>query len=219
MSGKLLVSVSSIFDETRKDVAKLLAKVDVPVALLVSPHIDGHWHLAKDTATRGWLAELDNALILNGFDKPAKGRRAEFASLDKHEARLRLKGATRQMAALGFNSEIFAPPRWRLSEGTLAVLDEFGFRLAASTTGLYRLGDGEFVRSRALSVGEGFGAAPWWRSGVIRAAQRGAAKGNTVRLSVSARNLSERATRSDFVSAVTAALDAGAQPGDYRDYL
>src|SRR5699024_9021722 len=115
MQGHLLVSVSSIFDDTRKSAAGLISELDkegVPVSLLVAPHIDGNWHLAKDPTTKQWLQEQQESgrlLILNGFDQAVQGRRAEFANLDAHEANLRLKGATRQMSTLGFEFEIFAP--------------------------------------------------------------------------------------------------------------
>lgn len=216
MSGRLLVSVSSIFSDTRADVDKLVSTLDaegIPVSLLVAPHIDGSWHLAKDKATRAWLEKMRDdgrPLILNGFDKPAQGRRAEFATLDAHEARLRLKGATRQMDSLGFATEVFAPPRWQMSPGTLEVLPGFGFRLAASTKGVHNLVDGTFHQARNLSVGEGFGAAKWWRRGIIRAAARGAGQGNSIRLSISGRNLSDNKTARDFVAAAVAARDAGA---------
>ncbi|WIM67318.1 DUF2334 domain-containing protein [Corynebacterium breve] len=222
MNGHLLVSISSIFDETRKDVAKLISHLDreeIPVSLLVAPHIDGNWHLVKDSATKEWLLEQKSAgrtIILNGFDQAVQGRRAEFATLDSHEARLRLKGATRQMESIGFATDIFAPPRWRLSDGTLAVLPEFGFKIAASTKGLYQLDTGEFLAARNLSVGEGFGAAKWWRRNIIRAAQRGASKGNSIRLSVSGRNLADKKVARDFVAAAIAAVEQGATPGHYE---
>lgn len=225
MSGRLLVSVSSIFSETVGDVQTLidaLDKAEIPVSLLVAPHIDGNWHLAKDKQMRAWLEghrDDGRLLILNGFDKAVQGRRAEFANLDAHEARLRLKGATRQMSSLGFDTDVFAPPRWRMSEGTLSVLPEFGFTFAASTKGLHHLDSGAFYGARNLSVGEGFGAAKWWRRNIIRAAARGAEKGNSIRLSVSGRNLSDKKTMKDFVAAAKAARKAGAQPGDYRDFL
>lgn len=225
MRGRLLVSVSSIFSDTRKAVARTVADLDaagIPVSLLVAPHIDGNWHLARDGKTREWLLAQRDAgrtIILNGFDQAVQGRRAEFATLDTHEARLRLAGATRQMNRIGFDTDIFAPPRWRLSPGTLEVLPEFGFTLAASTRGLHDLVDGGFHQCRNLSVGEGFGAAKWWRRNVIRAAQRGAARGNTIRLSVSGRNLGDRKTASDFLRAAVAAVEAGARPGDYRDHV
>ncbi|QGU08243.1 hypothetical protein COCCU_11710 [Corynebacterium occultum] len=224
MRGHLLVSISSIFDQTQPAVADMVASLDgqnIPVSLLVAPHIDGNWHLAKDRATRDWLLaqqNADRALILNGFDQAVQGRRAEFATLSRHEAALRLKGSTRQMGQIGFRPEIFAPPRWQLSEGTLQALPEFGFQLAASTTGLHNLRSGEFHQSRNLSVGEGFGQAKWWRRNVIRAAERGAAKGNSIRLSISGRNLLNEKVAEDFLRAANAAVKAGALPTDYRHF-
>lgn len=224
MPGHVLVSVSSIFDDTLDDVVRLTDDLDaaeIPVSLLVAPHIDKKWHLAKDKKTRKWLLaqrEADRALILNGFDQPAQGRRAEFATLGAHEARLRLTGATRQMESLGFSFNIFAPPRWRLSEGTLEVLPDLGFLLVASTSGLHQTDTGMFYQCRNLSVGEGFGAAEWWRRNIIRAAERGAAKGNIIRLSVSGRELDNKKVRRDFLNAATAAIEEGAEPADYRAF-
>lgn len=225
MSGHVLVSVSSIFDDTLDDVVRLTKDLDaaeIPVSLLVAPHIDKKWHLAKDDKTLTWLRDQRKAgrvLILNGFDQPVQGRRAEFATLGAHEARLRLAGATRQMDALGFTFNIFAPPRWQLSDGTLEVLPDFGFLLVASTKGLHQTDTGMFYQCRNLSVGEGFGAAKWWRRNIIKAAQRGAAKGNIIRLSVSGRELGSKKVRRDFVSAATAAIGEGAEPADYRAFL
>ena len=194
----------------------------IPVSLLVAPHIDGNWHLAKDAKTRDWLESQQSAgraLILNGFDQAVQGRRSEFATLEAHEARLRVAGATRQMRKIGFETDMFAPPRWRMSPGTLEVLPEFGFALAASTRGLHNLVDGTFVQCRNLSVGEGFGAAKWWRRNIIRAAERGASRGNTIRLSISGRNLGEKKVAQDFLRAALAAADHGAVLGDYRDVI
>ncbi|MDU0479857.1 DUF2334 domain-containing protein [Staphylococcus chromogenes] len=219
-----MVSISSIFDATRSDAAALVEYLDnlnVPTSLLVAPHIDGNWHLAKDASTSAWLTEQQDAgraLILNGFDQPAQGRRAEFATLQAHEARLRLKGATRQMAKLGFETELFAPPRWRLSAGTLEVLPELGFALASSTRGIYQLKTGAFHQTRNLSFGEGYGAAKWWRRNIIKAVERNAARGRTVRLSVSARNLNDKKTVTDFKKAVDRALEIGVRASDYREF-
>ncbi|GAB3699556.1 DUF2334 domain-containing protein [Corynebacterium nasicanis] len=201
------------------DMVGRLDAAGIPVSLLVAPHIDGNWHLAKDAATREWLLaqqEAGRALILNGFDQAVQGRRSEFATLEAHEARLRVAGATRQMRKIGIETDLFAPPRWRMSPGTLEVLPDFGFALAASTRGLHLLRSDTFLQCRNLSVGEGFGAAKWWRRNVIRAAERGAARGNTIRLSVSGRNLADKKVAADFFRAARAAVAAGAEPGDYR---
>lgn len=221
MHGYLLVSISSIFDDTRKNAASLIKNLDregIPVALLVAPHIDGNWHLAKDPTTREWLMEQKEdgrELILNGFDRAVQGRRAEFANLDAHEAKLRLAGATRQMESLGFVMDTFAPPRWRMSPGTLKVLPKFGFTQAASSSGVHNLETGDVHSARNLSFGEGFGAAKWWRKNIIRAAERGASRGNSVRLSVSGRNLGDKKVAHDFLRAVDKAAHAGATPAQY----
>ncbi len=34
---------------------KALDAETIPVSLLVAPHIDGNWHLARDPKTRDWL--------------------------------------------------------------------------------------------------------------------------------------------------------------------
>ena len=76
----------------------------------------------------------------------------------------------------------------------------------------------EFAQARNLSVGEGYGAAKWWRRNVIKAAERGAEKGNTIRLSASGRELDQKKVRRDFLAAAAAAVEAGAEPADYRDF-
>lgn len=221
MPGRLLVSVSSIFDETRKAADLLVSDLKsegVEVSLLIAPCIDGDWKLAKDKETRTWLEEQRDQgreLILNGFDQAVQGRRSEFATLGSHEARLRLTGAIRQMEKIGFTFDAFAPPRWRMSEGTSEVLPEFNFKVVASGKGLHDLRTGEFLHCRNLSVGEGFGAARWWRRSVLNAAMRGASRGNTVRLSASARNLVNPKVAGDFRNTVLAALELGVQPRSY----
>ncbi|MER0081979.1 DUF2334 domain-containing protein [Corynebacterium sp. KPL2861] len=225
MTSHLLVSISSIFEDTRKQATSFLSVLDreeIPVSLLIAPHIDGNWHLAKDKDTQQWLkdqAAAGRPLILNGFDQAVQGRRAEFANLNSHEAKLRLAGATRQMAQIGFEPTIFAPPRWRMSPGTLQVLPKFPFEAAASTRGILEVPTGKFHQARNLSFGEGFGSAKWWRKNIIRAAERSAQRGNTVRLSISARNLDDRKVSKDFVKAARRALDGGATPADYSIYL
>ena len=49
MPGRVLVSISSIFDATLEDVASMVRDLDregMPVSLLVAPHIDKKWHLS-----------------------------------------------------------------------------------------------------------------------------------------------------------------------------
>ena len=50
----------------------------------------------------------------------------------------------------------------------------------------------------------------------ISAAERGASRGNTVRLSVSGRNLGEKKVQHDFLRAIGKAIKAGAVPASYE---
>src|SRR5699024_1852619 len=121
----------------------------------------------------------------------------------------------RQMSSLGFEFEIFAPPRCRMSPSTLEALPYFAFSLAVSSTGIHYRSTEDFHQSRNLSYGEGFGAAKWWRRSIISAAELGAQRGNTVRLSISGRNLGEKKVHHDFMRAVNKAMKAGATPASY----
>lgn len=53
---------------------------------------------------------------------------------------------------------------------------------------------------------------------MIKAAGRGAEKGNTIRLSVSGRELGQKKVRRDFLAAAAEAIEAGAKPADYRAF-
>ena len=106
-----------------------------------------------------------------------------------------------------------------MSPGTLQVLPQFKFEVAASTRGVLQINSGKFHQARNLSFGEGFGSAKWWRKNIIRAAERSAQRGNTVRLSVSGRNLDDRKVIHDFVKAADRAINAGATPADYGAFL
>ncbi|WP_151529789.1 MULTISPECIES: DUF2334 domain-containing protein [Corynebacterium] len=224
MHSTLLVSLTSVFASTIDDAAAFVERCqcrDLPVSILVAPRIE-EWRLKRDRAAQEWLrdcAEQGHSLVLNGFDASVQGRRTEFATLPAHEARLRLRGALRLMDDVGFELDLFAPPRWRMSTGTLQVLPELGFRGGASTKGIYDFQTGDFVRTRNLSVGEGYGSVSWWRSSIVKAARRGAARGNTVRLSISARSLAKPGAERDFFHAIDAATGYGAEPHTYRSIL
>nr|WP_026162353.1 DUF2334 domain-containing protein [Corynebacterium ulceribovis] len=225
MTGSLLVSISGIRDNTLGSVKSLVShldSIDVPVSLLVAPHIGESWHLAKDKKTLKWVQKQVDAgtpIILNGFDQTVSGRRAEFAALGGHEAKLRLTAANRQMDKLGLATDLFSPPRWQLSPGTLEMLPAMGYRLVGDLQGIHTFTDGYFHRSRVLAMGEGFGAAGWWRRNVIKAAARNAAAGKLVRLSVSGGQLARAKTLRDFVGAIDATLELGSTPATYRDLL
>ena len=75
--------------------------------------------------------------MLHGFDEAAtKKRRGEFATLQAHEANLRLMAADRVLEHLGLRTRLFAAPGWTVSQGTITALPRNGFRLLAGLSGI-----------------------------------------------------------------------------------
>ena len=129
MRGQLIVSVSGIRDNTREAAQAFAAEMDkreVPLSLLVAPRLKGRYRLVDDARTQEWLRErreTGDAIVLHGYDQAAtKRRRAEFAALPRHEARLRLMAADRVMEQVGLRTRLFAAPRWNASDGAMAAL-------------------------------------------------------------------------------------------------
>ncbi|MEV3976365.1 DUF2334 domain-containing protein, partial [Streptomyces sp. NPDC050698] len=133
MSAELIVSVSGIRDETCYLAAGFADEMDargVRLSLLVAPRLKDKYRLADDAVTTAWLRERrehGDAIVLHGYDQAAtKRRRAEFATLSKHEAKLRLLAADRVLEHAGLRTRVFAPPRWVASPGAMSVLPETG---------------------------------------------------------------------------------------------
>ncbi|MDC7118148.1 MULTISPECIES: polysaccharide deacetylase family protein [Corynebacterium] len=218
VGSPLLVSVSGLRDGTLLDVARFVAAMEqrgITPSLLVAPHAGKNWSLREAPAVLDWLRRRSDdgiEIVLAGFDQSVRGRGAEFASLSEHEARLRLTAATRQMRAMGFETDVFAPPKWTMSPETMNVLPELGFRVAADRNGVRDLTTGAVDPTRVLAIGEGFGGAGWWRRAVRSSVQRSLEKGRAVRISVNASKLREHKLRQDVVGIIDQAVDGGAQP-------
>lgn len=190
VTATLIVSLSGLSAPTLSDAADLATELDsrlVPASWLLPPRPRDGRHLPDAPVIR-WLrgrVRVGDALVLHGFDHTVDpigrwatspvagmGRRAEFASLPCHEATLRLIAATRTMDELGLPSEVFAPPRWLASAGTLVALRRRGFRVCADSVGV-RLLDagadgGRLLRGRVLDVSGGRGGGLGPRSRVMR---------------------------------------------------
>ncbi|MGB8407167.1 MAG: DUF2334 domain-containing protein, partial [Mycobacterium sp.] len=186
MAGQLIVSISGIRDRTLNDVADLCAELDarnVPASLLVAPRLKGGYRLDADRPTVDWLRSRradGDAVVLHGFDEAAtKKRRGEFATLQAHEANLRLMGADRVLEHLGLRTRLFAAPGWTVSQGTVTALPRNGFRLLAGVSGITDLVRGTTVRARVLGIGEGFLTEPWWCRTLVLAAERTARRSGT----------------------------------------
>lgn len=223
MTGQVLVSVSGIRDETRDVVAAFAAEMDrrsVPLSLFVAPRLKDKYRLVSDPATQQWLRgrrDRGDAIVLHGYDQAAtKRRRAEFAVLPEHEARLRLLAADRVLEEVGLRTRLFAPPRWVASTGAVSVLPSLGFRLLAELTAIRDLTHDTGVRSHVIGLGDGFRAEPWRCRSMVLSASRGARRGRLVRLAISARQLGKPGPRQALLDAVDLALHHGAQPIVYR---
>ncbi len=223
MNAEVIVSVSGIRDTTREAAADFAAAMDergVPLSLLVAPRLKGKYRLAEDAATLAWLRgrrERGDAIVLHGYDQAAtKRRRAEFAALPRHEARLRLTAADRVMEQVALRTRLFAAPRWNASAGALAALPEAGFRVALGLTGIHDLERGTVQRTRVYGIGEGFRAEPWWCRALVMGAARTARRGGVLRLAISAAQLDRPGPRQAVLDAVDLALYHDAVPAVYR---
>ena len=185
-----------------------------------------------------WVHErraAGDALVLHGYDHnaapialPRVGRRAEFAALPRHEAGLRLVAARRALTALGLRTDLFVPPRWLASPGTVEALREQGFGVLADEQGVRFLREpGEWqLRSRVLGfrvsgerrpVADDRPAAEAWRCRVLAAeVTRTVRRGGLVRINVRAKDLKRPPRRTAVLAAVDAALALGAAPATYQ---
>jgi predicted deacetylase len=238
VTATLIVSLSGLSESTLPDTMEFATELDsrlVPASWLLPPRPRTGRH-CPDAALIRWLrsrVEVGDALVLHGFDHTVDpigrwaptalariGRRAEFAALPSHEATLRLIAASRSMDELGLASEVFAPPRWLASAGTVVALRQRGFRVCADSVGVRRLdhpASQALLRGRVLTAGNLPESAETWRyRALIAAAARIARRGGLVRLAVEAGELSRPTTRRALLDAVDAALAAGAAAATYR---
>ena len=223
MNGELIVSVSGIRNETRGFAAEFAAEMDhrgVPLSLLVAPRLKDGYRLVEDSATQEWLRERHtggDAIVLNGYDQAAtKLRRAEFARLPQHEAKLRLTAADRVLEQVGLRTRVFAAPRWVVSDGAMAALPNAGFRTVAGLTAILDLDARTSVRSMVFGIGDGFRAEPWLCRALVMGSARVARKGGTVRLAISAKRTADSGPRQAMLDAVDLALLLGAKPDVYK---
>ena len=223
MAGELIVSISGIKDRTIDDVAAFRAELEarrVPVSLLVAPRLKGGYRLDQDQPTVEWLRTrraAGDALVLHGYDEAAtKKLRGEFATLQAHEANLRLMGADRVLEHLGLRTRLFAAPGWNVSQGAVTALPRNGFRLLAGINGITDLVRHTTVRARVLGIGEGFLTEPWWCRTLVLAAERTARRSGIVRVAVAARQLRRPGPRQAMIDAIDLALMHHCTPAVYR---
>ncbi|GAA1241678.1 DUF2334 domain-containing protein [Prauserella halophila] len=150
MDTSLLVSLSGPGARTLDGCAALADDLDtrgVPLSLL---HTPGGSRRATEWV-RLRVARGD-AVALHGYDRRVP---AEFASLRGHEAGLRLIAATAALDAEGLRTDVFAPPRWRITPEGREALRRHGFAVCADDAGVRDLRRGVTVRGRVHRVGVG----------------------------------------------------------------
>ena len=155
--------------------------------------------------------------MLHGYDEAAtKKLRGEFATLQAHEANLRLMGADRVLEHLGLRTRLFAAPGWTVSQGTVTALPRNGFRLLAGLSGITDLVRETTVRARVLGIGEGFLTEPWWCRTLVLSAERTARRAGIVRVAVAAGQLRRPGPRQAVLDAIDLALMHRCAPAVYR---
>ncbi|GAB1512221.1 DUF2334 domain-containing protein [Actinophytocola sp. KF-1] len=223
-----MVSLSGINAWTLDRSAALsdeLASRGVPLSLLFAPRIAG---ADQPKAVLDWVRgqqAAGNALLQHGYDHPADPRtrtirrRAEFASLPAHEAKLRLTAASTTMERLDMTTDAFVPPRWVASPGTLLALRHKGFTLCADVMGIRDLRTDNVHRGRVQGFAFGERTEPWWCFALVMSTARAARKNQLIRLAVDTADLSRSGPRQALLDAIDIALHHEATPLTYPALL
>lgn len=203
------------------DLSTELASRGVPLSLLFAPRVAG---ADQPNVVLTWVREQQaagNALLQHGYDHAVDPRarmirrRAEFASLPAHEAKLRLTASATAMERLSLTTDAFVPPRWVVSPGTLLALRHKGFTLCADLLGIRDLRSDAVHRGRVQGFGFGERTEPWWCFALVMGAARAARRGQLVRLAVDTADLARSGPRQALLDAVDIALHHGADAVTY----
>jgi predicted deacetylase len=215
VDAQLLVSLSGISPRTLHRCADFAAELEcrkIPLSLLYAPR-------TGDRAVTEWVRErtvLGDSVLLHGYDHQITpnhramylGKKAEFASLPVHEARLRLIAATAAMEHAGLRPDGFAPPRWLASRGTLDALREHGFSLCADLLAVRDLRTGEVCRARVQEFSGSHQRTETIRCfALVLAAARAARRGGLIRIGAGAADLARPGLRQALLDAIDVSLE------------
>jgi predicted deacetylase len=228
VTAQLLVSLSGITAWTldrSADLSDELASRGVPFSMLFAPRIAG---ADQPDTVLSWVREqraAGNALLQHGYDHAADPRtrtvrrRAEFASLPAHEAKLRLTASATTMERLNLTTDAFVPPRWVASPGTVLALRHKGFGMCADLMGIRDLRTDTIHRGRVQGFGAGERTEPWWCFALVMGAARAARRGHLIRLAVDTTDLARSGPRQALLDAIDIALHHDATPLTYPALL
>jgi hypothetical protein len=212
---RLLVSLSGTTPRTLHRCADLAAELErrrVPLSIL-------HVARTENGPVTAWVrgrSVAGDSVLLHGYDHRVApthravqlGRKAEFAALPAHEARLRLIAAKAALDSTGVTVDGFAPPRWLASSGTLQALREHGFTLCADLVSVRDLVTGEVRRARVQEFTSQSHRTETVRCfALVLAAARAARRGGLVRLDIDAMDLARPGLRQAFLDAIDVALE------------
>lgn len=144
---------------------------------------------------------------------------AEFCALPEVEARRRLVAGLHALSESGIKVTGFTPPGWLASPGTRKALAELGFAYWTSHLAVHDLSAGRRLGMPALShrpggQGEQIGAQ------LMTAAARTFSRTRTsFRVALHPADLSRPGLREAAITAIEAALRAGARPLTYQDLV
>jgi len=224
MRPRLVVSLSGIGASTLGRCVALAEEFDhrrVPLSLLLTPRA------AVDGPALDWVRRRvagGDALVLHGFDHSTRPaglrRRAEFAALPAHEAGLRLVAARAALERFNLATDLFAPPRWLASPGTLKALRRHQFGLCADVAAVRDLRTGAVHTGRVHGLGHVLGERieSWHCLALVLGAARAARRGGLVRIGVDARELDRLGPRQAVLDAVDIALHHDGVPTTYREH-
>lgn len=221
VTTSLLLSVSGVDDHTVDGCAVFAADaaaLGVPLSLLVAPRPPRGRGLRRSAEWLRSQRAAGSAVVLHGYDHvppPGHGRRAEFGTLPAHEAGLRLAAGVAVLERLGLPTDVFAPPRWRASPGTLEALRRRGFAICATAVAVHDLQLGVARPGRVLGIDRDGMVAPWWWPDRWRGVARLARRPGMLRLAVEADAVAVPSLRRAILSALEVALDNGATPTIY----
>lgn len=233
VEASLLVSLSGPDTPALEGCAALAGALDARGVPLTLHHTPGGSRLVAEWVRR--RVSGGDAVALQGYDRRVP---AEFATLRGHEAGLRLIAATAALDAEGLRTDVFAPPRGRITSEGREALRRHGFAVCAEDAVVRDVRRGVSVRGRVHRVGglerpgrgrtavrRGAAMLPSWAPGSVTGpigkpgdttpVSRAARRGGLVRLAVGAPDIATADGRHAVLEAVDAALEAGARPRTY----
>lgn len=239
-SASLIVSIHDVAPSTAWATRFWVEQLDrrgIPLTFLA---VAGPWEgpsLRFDTELVAWLRERQSGrdeVAQHGWTHRATGggtrwRRAvgavaargcaEFWTLDERDARRRLEFGRAGLRAAGLEPVGFTPPGWLASPAAVRALEALGFRYTTSHLAVTDLRSGVRHRVPALAHRPGGALEPLGATVMSGAVARLTRAGKSVRIALHPDDLTNSRLVDVTLAAIDVALEAGATPRTYRDFV